>query len=728
MTSTYLSYQFYSRDIPKSLARTASLTAVSREAAYYRENIGKITSIDEFMKDQRLYSYAMKAHGLEDMIYAKAFMRKVLESDTTDASSFARKLVDTRYLTFAKAFNFTPSGEAKLNPTLAQDTVQLDETADLYSESRVRKGAVAASEADYYQARMGVVQSVDDLLADDRLFSYALKAYGLDPDIASTVTIRAVLTSDLADPQSVANQLPNQRYRTLAAAFSFASDGSVPAGASAQFADQMTDTIYRYYDETGSKGSPAAAAFKTQYYQDAMTSVTSVDDLLADDKLFDYALTAHGLDPIIVPKATIRQTLTSDLSDPQSFANTRSAEYRLLAAAFNFNTDGTLDAGVAAQSPTQEDSTIDQYFTKYDSRAIRTETLDTTYYKLRIPRVGSIDALMTDSKLYTYVLEAFGLDPAVESKAKIRDVLRSDTSNPRSFANTLTDTRYRALAAAFNFGPDGTAQTPPTAQLADAKLATVQLYNSRIGDLPSEGEQARVESTYYNGAIGRVRSVDEFVSDKRLVTYVMKAYGFEGETVSDDLMKRVLTSDPMDPKNFINKPANVRFRELAAAFNFSADGTAARPPIQQAQDRGDLLSTADMYLRQTMESTAGAENEGVRLALYFQRKAPSITSAFTILADKALLEVVRTALGLPAAMSQSDIDAQAAIITRKLNLADLKDPKKVEKLMARFSVLYDLNNGGSGPASAVSILFGGQQASGIGAGLLGNLQSLRFRG
>ena len=34
-------------------------------------------SIDDFMKDTRLYNYAMKAFGLDDMAYAKAFMRKV---------------------------------------------------------------------------------------------------------------------------------------------------------------------------------------------------------------------------------------------------------------------------------------------------------------------------------------------------------------------------------------------------------------------------------------------------------------------------------------------------------------------------------------------------------------------------------------------------------------------------------------------------------------------------
>ena len=37
----------------------------------------------------------------------------------------------------------------------------------------------------------------------------------------------------------------------------------------------------------------------------------------------------------------------------------------------------------------------------------------------------------------------------------------------------------------------------------------------------------------------------------------------------------------------------------------------------------------------------------MRLALYFTRKASSITTSYQILADKALTQVVQTALGLP---------------------------------------------------------------------------------
>jgi hypothetical protein len=181
----------------------------------------------------------------------------------------------------------------------------------------------------------------------------------------------------------------------------------------------------------------------------------------------------------------------------------------------------------------------------------------------------------------------------------------------------------------------------------------------------------------------------------------------------------------MDKDSFVSRQSDSRLRDLAAAFNFSADGEIGRAAAQQVQTRSSIIKTIDLHVRQTMESDAGSQNEGVRLALYFQRKAGSVTSAFGILADKALFEVVRTALALPVGMSQADIEVQAAMITKRLDLADLKDPEKVAKFLARFSALYDLNNGTSGTASAASIILGGGQ-SGIGTnvGLLASLQSV----
>ena len=79
MTSTLVSYQFLTNNLSRTLKNTAAQADVARDTGYYAAHIGKVTNIDEFLGDYRLYSYAMKAHGLEDMTYAKAFMRKVLE-------------------------------------------------------------------------------------------------------------------------------------------------------------------------------------------------------------------------------------------------------------------------------------------------------------------------------------------------------------------------------------------------------------------------------------------------------------------------------------------------------------------------------------------------------------------------------------------------------------------------------------------------------------------------
>ena len=94
MVSTYLAYNSIVRNLRQSMTRVEQQADVTRNAAYYRENIGKVKTVDDLLKNDRLYQYAMKAYGLEDMTYAKAFMKKVLESDLSDANSYANKLVE----------------------------------------------------------------------------------------------------------------------------------------------------------------------------------------------------------------------------------------------------------------------------------------------------------------------------------------------------------------------------------------------------------------------------------------------------------------------------------------------------------------------------------------------------------------------------------------------------------------------------------------------------------
>ena len=103
-------------------------------------------------------------------------------------------------------------------------------------------------------------------------------------------------------------------------------------------------------------------------------------------------------------------------------------------------------------------------------------------------------------------------------------------------------------------------------------------------------------------------------------------------------------------------------------------------------------TVVDRYTRQTLETNAGQGNEAVQLALYFQREAPTIKSVYGLLGDTALWTVVKTIFGFPDSMANADIELQAKAISQQIDIADLSDPAKVEKLIARFAASWDAQN------------------------------------
>jgi hypothetical protein len=723
--STLASYRVLSANIGRSLTIAAKQPMVARETDYYRENIGEVKSVDDFLNDHRLFAYAMKAYGLDEMTYAKAFMKKVLESDLTDSHSLANTLSDQRYLDFAKAFHFLSSGDVDVGATVAQDAASQDALIGLYSQQRINKGAAAATEAEFYQGRIDSITNVDDLLSDERLFNFALTAYGIDADIASVSAIRDVLTSDLSDPNSVAN-LYGTNYQKLAAAFSFETDGSLAPGGTAQTSDQVSQTTLAYYETTGTEYSPAAAAFKTGYFSELMAGITNVDDLVDNAFLRSYVAAAAGLDPTGTTAATVREILVSDLSDPDSAAN-QSVALKTVAQAFNFNTDGSLDPGVAAQDADQATTLTNLFLTNYDDAAISTEQINIDFYKGTIGSVLHVDDLLSKSLLYKIMLSSYDIDPSEVSQSEIKKVLLSDPADPSSFASLLRDSRFTALAAAFNFDSDGNALGVKQAETESAVNGTVARYTATLGEYEVDQKLGKAESEYYTQTIGTITSVDQLLSDQRLKTYIVNAYGLEKD-VSNATLREILTSDRADRSSFVNTSNNAAYEALAADFNFDSDGTVRRSNVGVAQDWNEIITTQELYYHQTVEENAGEDNEGVRLALYFSRKASSIDSAYDILADKALLRVAQTALGLPESMSLQDIDRQAKLITDHLDLADLQDPDKLNQFVNRFSAKWDIDNSTASTTNPAVTLFTQSANATVSTDLMSSIQNLRLGG
>lgn len=256
-------------------------------------------------------------------------------------------------------------------------------------------------------------------------------------------------------------------------------------------------------------------------------------------------------------------------------------------------------------------------------------------------------------------------------------------------------------------------------------VSTYTSYNLIMRDLTRSienvGNQPMVEreTAYYLENIEKVKSMEEFLADDRLYRYAMKAHGLEDMTYAKAFMKKVLTEGIRDSDSFANKLSDKRYFEFAKTYNFERFGEAAT--IFDTARSG----TVDKYLRQTLEENAGNQNEGVRLALYFERKAEGITNFYQVLADPALAQVVRTALGYPAAMAQADIDKQVQMMESRLDIADFQDPEKLGKFLERFTSLWEIENPTQSPQSSIAALFTQPAEFGISTDLMLAMAQLR---
>jgi Protein of unknown function (DUF1217) len=236
----------------------------------------------------------------------------------------------------------------------------------------------------------------------------------------------------------------------------------------------------------------------------------------------------------------------------------------------------------------------------------------------------------------------------------------------------------------------------------------------RIADQPDTSRDV----AYYKANIGSIKSLDQFLGDQRLYSFAMRAFGLKDMIYAKAFMKKALSEGTDTAGAFSLKLADPRFRDFVNAFNFKRYGSATTSFDRTQQ------GTIDKYVSNLLEEQAGSQNEGLRLALHFKKRAPEVASVFGLLGEAPLYNVVRTALSLPAALSSIDIDKQAQIIGSKLNINDFKDSVKLDSFITRFLSLYEMQNGAAGAASpTVSLLT--SSGGGVDMNTLLSLQTIK---
>ncbi len=168
------------------LQQLRSEPAHQRAADAFRERIGSITTPEELVKDYEVYSFVMRAYDLEDQIFGKGMIRKILESDPSDDTALLNRLTDPRFGELHAALGFTTAAGSQVpnfsDPTWQDSIVsQYFDTVFVNAEAEQNPTIGAVLEL---REKAASLSTWYDVLKSEKLSNFFRVALSLPPEMA----------------------------------------------------------------------------------------------------------------------------------------------------------------------------------------------------------------------------------------------------------------------------------------------------------------------------------------------------------------------------------------------------------------------------------------------------------------------------------------------------------------------------------------------------------------
>ena len=187
--STQVAVKLFDATRDKQLDLAAKDALNARQIEAFEERIGGITSPKELIEDTEVYTFVMRAFDLEDQIFGKAMIRKVLESDIEDRESLVNRLSDPKIREMYESLDFAPGGGPSSNTWKASWQAEMVER---FKERQVLNAAAedntGAGIALEFKSKAAEVETWFDILKDKDMGKFMRRALGL-PDEAIKVDL-----------------------------------------------------------------------------------------------------------------------------------------------------------------------------------------------------------------------------------------------------------------------------------------------------------------------------------------------------------------------------------------------------------------------------------------------------------------------------------------------------------------------------------------------------------
>ncbi len=242
-------------------------------------------------------------------------------------------------------------------------------------------------------------------------------------------------------------------------------------------------------------------------------------------------------------------------------------------------------------------------------------------------------------------------------------------------------------------------------------------YDAQFQSYSASGINER-ETKYFLENIGKVQSAEDLVADRRLLQVALGAFGLGGDLDNRFFVQKILSDGTQADNALANRLADGRYREFANAFGLGP-GDIRKTGFASAMEK---IAQDNLVAR--FEISVGESDDSMRVALYAQHALRDLASQegsvnrkwFDLMGLPPLRSMMETALGLPTAFAQIDIDKQLEVFKERLqrvtgssDLAQFSDSEAIKKLtdtyMARNQIAQFQQV--TSPAQIALILLGG---------------------
>lgn len=164
----------------------------------------------------------------------------------------------------------------------------------------------ARREAVYFRDKIGGIDSAGQLVADRRLLTVALTAFGLEGDVNNRAFLQKILEDGTLKPEALGNRLADKRYLEFARAFGFG-DFPIPNTKKSDFADKILSAF-------GQRRFETAIGAQNGDMRLAMNARRELADIAGK------RLSVNGKWLTILGSPPLRSLLQTAFGLPQSFA------------------------------------------------------------------------------------------------------------------------------------------------------------------------------------------------------------------------------------------------------------------------------------------------------------------------------------------------------------------------------------------------------------------------